>query len=255
MKKKGLNKWMKWSFLIVIISCLFLPWILTSNYTGIDFSESGQIGDTIAGITSPLIGLFAAFLVYLSFEQQRLANEYLSKESTYNYITKRLTSINNKFESFRVTQSATYSFCEKIRIETKSFFDKGYFIDVIPEKGEPIIVVNKLKNMTTDSNILYSRIQKLYHIASNYLAFTEELLDEKNTNFSNSLKLEMVLEIENDIEFIIKDSASITLLIDSIMESDNVQKRENQIVTILGKLINKLEKLFENSKKLKLLED
>lgn len=53
------------------------PLILTQKaiWSFFDFSQTGQIGDTIGGITSPIVNLIAAVLVYLSFQQQILANE------------------------------------------------------------------------------------------------------------------------------------------------------------------------------------
>ncbi len=40
-----------------------------------NFSDTGQIGDTIGGITAPIINLIGAFLVYISFQAQIKANE------------------------------------------------------------------------------------------------------------------------------------------------------------------------------------
>jgi hypothetical protein len=44
-----------------------------------DFSETGQIGDTIGGIMGPFINLFAAVLVFISFKEQVKANHIQSK--------------------------------------------------------------------------------------------------------------------------------------------------------------------------------
>lgn len=39
------------------------------------FSGTGEIGDTIGGITSPVIGLFNAFLLYLTIKEQYVFNK------------------------------------------------------------------------------------------------------------------------------------------------------------------------------------
>jgi hypothetical protein len=44
-------------------------------WPGWDFSKSGPMGDTIAGIAGPIINLIGAILVYLSFQQQKDANQ------------------------------------------------------------------------------------------------------------------------------------------------------------------------------------
>ncbi|QXP72552.1 hypothetical protein H0I31_02285 [Tenacibaculum sp. AHE15PA] len=40
-----------------------------------NFSETGQIGDAIGGITASIINLIGAVLVYISFKEQIKANE------------------------------------------------------------------------------------------------------------------------------------------------------------------------------------
>ena len=56
---------------------LLSPFLLTgfSYFKWADFTSTGQIGDTIGGITAPIVNLISAILIYLSFRQQLLANE------------------------------------------------------------------------------------------------------------------------------------------------------------------------------------
>lgn len=64
------------SFLIFIIGVGFLPYLFTSrSWFGIDFSSTGQVGDTIGGITGPFIAIASAFLVFIAFWVQYKANE------------------------------------------------------------------------------------------------------------------------------------------------------------------------------------
>jgi hypothetical protein len=53
---------------------IVLPFLFSQFSIGLDFTETGQIGDTIGGITAPFVGLVGAFLVYYSFKQQMIAN-------------------------------------------------------------------------------------------------------------------------------------------------------------------------------------
>lgn len=57
---------------IVLIICL-LPWILTRNSL-LDFTETGQIGDTIGGIIGPFVAIAAAGLTFIAFWVQYKAN-------------------------------------------------------------------------------------------------------------------------------------------------------------------------------------
>jgi hypothetical protein len=56
---------------------LLAPFFLTgfSYFKWANFTTTGQIGDTIGGITAPIVNLISAVLIYLSFRQQLLANE------------------------------------------------------------------------------------------------------------------------------------------------------------------------------------
>jgi hypothetical protein len=59
--------------LILIAAVFFITRTALSDEICLD-SSTGVIGDTIGGITSPIIGLIGAILVYLSFQEQIKAN-------------------------------------------------------------------------------------------------------------------------------------------------------------------------------------
>lgn len=89
----------------IIIICLllfvgFAPFLFTQfQILGFSFDKTGQIGDTIGGITSPFVGLIAALLVYKSFNAQMKANEILSAETQYNYTRNLMNDVLELFES------------------------------------------------------------------------------------------------------------------------------------------------------------
>lgn len=63
-------------FLYVSFAVLSLPFILANKwFCMVDFSESGQVGDTIGGVMGPFIALIAAFLTFMAFWIQYRANE------------------------------------------------------------------------------------------------------------------------------------------------------------------------------------
>lgn len=67
----------KWELLLLIVLVLFAfaaPYIITQFSFGPSFEHTGEIGDTIGGLTAPFINLAAAFLVYKSFTAQIQAN-------------------------------------------------------------------------------------------------------------------------------------------------------------------------------------
>ena len=63
-------------FLYATVVVIFLPFILANKWFYIvDFSQSGQVGDTIGGVMGPFIALIAAFLTFMAFWIQYRANE------------------------------------------------------------------------------------------------------------------------------------------------------------------------------------
>lgn len=69
---KGFWKSFGWFLLIAGLICC-LPWIL-AKHSWIDFTGTGQIGDTIGGIMGPFIAIAAAGLTFIAFWVQYKAN-------------------------------------------------------------------------------------------------------------------------------------------------------------------------------------
>jgi hypothetical protein len=79
------------------------PW----QIFGIDFSNTGQIGDTIGGLTAPFLNFFAAILIYKSFKEQVTANKIIQeeirksqKDKHYDSLLKESEKIEKDFHSF-----------------------------------------------------------------------------------------------------------------------------------------------------------
>lgn len=71
----------KYIILLIIVVIFFMPILLTRKIGFIDFTSTGQIGDTIGGITAPFISMIAAFLTYCAFMKQLEANDIHFKRS------------------------------------------------------------------------------------------------------------------------------------------------------------------------------
>ena len=86
--------------LVFFFLILLLPIILTKIPISIfDFTETGQIGDTIGGITAPFIGFIAGCLTFMAFHEQHRANKVseddLKKERFENKFYNFLSLLNN----------------------------------------------------------------------------------------------------------------------------------------------------------------
>lgn len=62
--------------LIGLIIIAIAPYLYVKfNWFDIPYNDTGEIGDTIGGLTAPFINLIGAVLVYMSFMEQKRANE------------------------------------------------------------------------------------------------------------------------------------------------------------------------------------
>ena len=67
--------------IILFALILILPVLLTKiPFALFDLTETGQIGDTIGGITAPFIGILAGYLTFLAFHEQSKANKETAKD-------------------------------------------------------------------------------------------------------------------------------------------------------------------------------
>lgn len=73
----GVTKWILGISIIVILFSFASPWIFTSasSSENFDFTNTGQIGDTIGGIINPFIALAGVLLTFLAFYMQIKANQ------------------------------------------------------------------------------------------------------------------------------------------------------------------------------------
>lgn len=86
--------------IVLVIAISFLPYLLTStSYSVVDFTNSGQIGDTIGGIMGPFIAIIAALLTFLAFWVQFKANQ----QQRHDIAVERFES--NLFQMFQMQES------------------------------------------------------------------------------------------------------------------------------------------------------
>lgn len=88
-----------WFLLIVLVICC-LPWAFTREWL-VDFSDTGEIGDTIGGIMGPFIAIAAAGLTFIAFWVQYKANI----QQRHDIAIERFES--NFFEMIHIQQEIT----------------------------------------------------------------------------------------------------------------------------------------------------
>jgi hypothetical protein len=72
----------KYLLAIGLLLIVLLPWILTRThlFSFLDVTDTGEIGDTIGGITTPFLSLIGSALVYLALVAQINANEQIQQQ-------------------------------------------------------------------------------------------------------------------------------------------------------------------------------
>ncbi|EAS19031.1 hypothetical protein BBFL7_00480 [Flavobacteria bacterium BBFL7] len=149
------------AFIIILLNILVIiisPWLFTRNLGWIDFTKTGEIGDTLGGITAPFINVLNAILIFLAFKEQRNANILLKSQVDFekNKDIERLKRIRNlilyDLEN-RIKPNA-----EAIIPETKDCLDK-LNDDGIKVSTDHVEFNDKvyLANNLTDYNLIFNK--------------------------------------------------------------------------------------------------
>jgi len=87
-----------WTIFGFIVLAIITPFIFTRNgLTWLDFTHTGPIGDTIGGLTAPIVGVLNAVLLYITLKrqdeqlkEQRIEIEIDRKTDSVRYLIKEL---------------------------------------------------------------------------------------------------------------------------------------------------------------------
>lgn len=100
-------------FIGVVILICFLPWVFTCG-SFLNFTGTGQIGDTIGGIMGPFIAIAAAGLTFIAFWVQYKANI----QQRHDIAIERFES--NLFEMMHLQQEITNGLIVEYFNETRN---------------------------------------------------------------------------------------------------------------------------------------
>ncbi|SFN60463.1 hypothetical protein SAMN05444143_1362 [Flavobacterium succinicans] len=164
---------------IILIIVFLIPYLFTrSVFKEYNFSDTGEIGDTIGGITSPFINGIAAILVYIAFKEQKKSNDILTEEINIEK--------NKELENLE-TLKKVILYDLNVRIK--------------PGAERIIIEIRKCLEELEDTNIKYY---------NDHVDFNDQIF--KSNNLSSYLKIfnkepkdfNVILNIYNRVNFIYK---------------------------------------------------
>lgn len=144
-----------------------------------DFSQSGQIGDTIGGIAGPILNLVGLLLVYFSFQEQLTANNNQSTmiidEKKRNEQDKNFYLILNLFNHFKEQSSQipiSKIVHEYVNIEDDNVLIEGKYygtleVKYLLELAEFVINKSETLNLSTQDKEYINTIF-VHYFFSNY---------------------------------------------------------------------------------------
>lgn len=103
----------KWWIAVGIVIILIAPVILTrpAIWSWADFSNSADIGETIGGITAPVVGILSAVLLFFALMQQVKTNE----------LTQQQIAAQNKKDALRSESDAIHQLYNNLKQNIDSF--------------------------------------------------------------------------------------------------------------------------------------
>ncbi|MBN2738970.1 MAG: hypothetical protein JXR70_18460 [Spirochaetales bacterium] len=158
---------------LILIFAAFAPFIFTRTISPIKFDDTGQIGDTIGGITAPFIAGLGCFLTFMAFYIQYRANKLqieninlINKKDQINAYENKLFSM---FEIHRknvddisiksLDQKRIYKgqeFFQKMIINLQNIFEMTNSIDKLDLKQKTILAYLHLfygKSLEENNNL------------------------------------------------------------------------------------------------------
>lgn len=218
-KRAAIKKNQKQAYVILfagIAIMLIAPFIFTRSWL-ISFKDTGPIGDTIGGITAPIVNLIAAVLVYLSFRQQLVANEIQielirsSKSDENARIEKELLKIHLEEIKDSIKHLSYHSIYQtrarKYGAEAVESFEIDYRHDckrVIENSNFPASLSVVLEDIhhflkTCNSFKHLSELEKqffnvrMHHVYFHKIGFTLSYIDEIESELKDHEKLSLIM--------------------------------------------------------------
>lgn len=122
-------------FLLIILIICFFPYLFT-QHGKLDFSHTGEIGDTIGGIMGPFVAIAAAILTFFAFWVQFKANEQQRKDIALERFESNLFQLIQVQEE--ITNNLQFSACDGIdKLYNANIPGRQVFKAIYEEKTYP----------------------------------------------------------------------------------------------------------------------
>lgn len=155
-----------YALILLSIVCLlfagFAPMVFTLASSGIDFTKTGQIGDTIGGLMGPFIAIAGVLMTFVAFLIQVRANEIQKEQLSKSFRLGRLEETLECRNSLQLLQIDVKNVIRDINVRCdgiKKFCD--YFdielLSEIPCERPSDLPLKRYRSL--DRNYLYNAVQ------------------------------------------------------------------------------------------------
>lgn len=190
-----------------VVLMVISPIIVTQNTSKYDFTQTGQIGDTIGGITAPIAAIFGSILIFISFLEQWKANKQqwlmFEKKNMEELYLKRIEYLKNDLKNEFEKDSNLFQNLNDVLHKSDQEISKEQFFDFVILNLKKLILINHYtvsilkivddikKDTTLPQPSKEFMLDNLYYIFSNYFS---------DSFFVYSKRIESLYGMHNDTE-------------------------------------------------------
>lgn len=216
--------------IILIAFSLFAPIIFTQYSIGINFTNTGQIGDTIGGIMNPFVAIVGVISTFLAFLMQVEAN-HIQKEQFDNIQNeKQEREKTDKYYNLKLIELIIRNCKKDLEINIDSI---NQFLDII--KDNPFYTERLQRtNLAAYNRLSDFNKQDIYKA---FMEYTKDLSSEWDINYTN---------MYNTVEFISGALTQVHSIAD--FHTTDIHKDESEIRQELIEIDKEFRALIMNHK-------
>ncbi|MEW5797761.1 MAG: hypothetical protein AB1728_02035 [Bacteroidota bacterium] len=214
------------TFLIMTFAVFVIPH--ESLWKDTNLSSYANVGDTIGGITAPIIGLLGVLLVYFSFKEQSRANDI------------QIKALNE--ETRRNINSQEFNVLLDLYKQIKSDYDSIYFSSKVAKITRPLHGRKAINSFTDKLKVYYKNAQFLanpfyrdYRFLVNELTMLVGRIKASNIDKKDS---ELLMSL---ISFFYETKMKSYHV--RILDTVNAKKLKHQLFSQIRDLHNKMEQV------------
>ncbi len=240
--------WKCWKFWLyvfgIIVLAVILPTTLLTTFhcpffgLNTDFTETGQIGDTIGGITAPIVGLLSIWLLYKTFGEQQKFNarqeEFQNQQQKFNKEQVRLNQKQLRVDNYNLYINLHNLLHENIDSILVTYMDNKQSIGF-----EVFMDLNKdFKISVKEFNNIVCQLKNLDHLIEKFLQINHRSDIEyanRKVFYENTIKY--IDKINSYYNYLSGDELKIEDIEKESFESKQVACLKNEIEALNTKLI------------------